>query len=290
MARTKKSTITLAGKVVAITGGARGIGKATAAAFLDAGAKVVIGDIDVELAEKTAAELGARPGAQIAGLPLNVTDRKKFAKFLDAAETEFGPLDVLVNNAGIMPTGLFAAEDDSMTDRQLDINIRGVQIGSKLAAKRFVPRGSGHIVNIASLAGVTPYPGLATYCGTKHFVLGFTDSLYAELRDTGVGVSSVLPGIVRTELSTGAKVPAWLEGMTTVDPEEVALGVVSAVTSGKARVVVPKRTGGMLKTMGLMSVNARLRLAHLMKLDVTFLEADPAIRAKYHARIKGGAE
>lgn len=285
MART-----TITGKVVAITGGARGIGKSTAEAFLAEGATVAIGDLDAELAEKTAAELGAAPGARIIGLPLNVADRASFTSFLDEVESQLGDLDVLVNNAGIMPTGVFLEEADSMTDRLNDVNIKGMQTGTKLAAKRFVPRGRGNIVNIASLAGVTPYPGLATYCGTKHFVLGFTDSVYAELNDSGVAVSSVLPAIVRTELSAGAKVPGWLENLTTVDPEEVAAGVVKAVRTGNPRVVVPGRTGAMLKTMSLLSVKARLRLSHWLKLDVTFTEADPAIRAKYHRRLTGGAE
>lgn len=290
MARTTRSPVSLTGKVVAITGGARGIGKATAQAFLDAGAKVAIGDIDDELVAKTAVELGGKPGAQIVGLPLDVTDPASFAGFLDDAEEQLGTLDVLVNNAGIMPTGLHVDEDDAMTDRQLNINLRGVVTGSKLAVKRFLPRDSGHLVNIASLAGVTGYPGLVTYCGTKHFVLGYTESLWGELKDTGVGVSAVLPAVVRTELSAGAKVPKWLEKMTTVDPEDVAAGIVKAVTANKPRVVVPGRTGGMLKTMSLLSTAGKYRLAKLTKLDVTFTQADPVARERYHRRLTGGSK
>lgn len=288
MARTKRSPVSLAGKVVAVTGGARGIGRATAEAFLDQGAKVAVGDVDVELAEKTAAELGARPGAEIVGLPLDVTDRASFATFLDEAEKQLGSLDVVVNNAGIMPTGLLADEADSMTDRIIDVNLRGVITGSKLAVARFTPRGTGSIVNIASLAGVTGYPGLATYCGTKHAVLGFTEALYGELRDTGVSVSAVLPGVVRTELSAGTKMPQWAERITTVDPSDVAQAVVTAVTSGKPRVVVPKSAAGMLKSMGLMSGRAKYAVARALKFDVAFTEADPALREAYHRRISGG--
>ena len=109
MARSSQP-VDLTGKVVAITGGARGIGRCTAEAFLRRGAKVVIGDVNVELCEKTAAELAAAEGAEIAGLHVDVTDRESFAAFLDRAEELFGPLDVLVNNAGIMPTGLFLDE------------------------------------------------------------------------------------------------------------------------------------------------------------------------------------
>ncbi|MGH3432900.1 MAG: SDR family oxidoreductase [Thermocrispum sp.] len=288
MARTAKSRVSpvsLAGKVVAITGGARGIGKASAQAFLDGGALVAIGDIDDELAEKTAVELGARPGAVVAGLRLDVTDRASFEGFLDAAETALGaPVDVLVNNAGIMPTGLHAAEDDRMTDRQIDINLRGVITGSKLAARRFAERG-GHIVNIASLAGVVGYPGLATYCATKHAVVGYTEALWGELHKGPVAVSAVLPGVVRTELSAGAKVPKALERITTVDPEEVAAAVTQAVLTRKPKVVVPKSAGATLKSMSLLSTRAKFAMGRLLKLDVMFTESDPAMRERYHRRI-----
>ena len=140
------------GKVVAITGGARGIGKATGEAFLRAGARVALGDIDTELVEKTAVELAELTGGDVCGLALDVTSRKAFAAFLDNAEVRLGALDVLVNNAGIMPTGWFVDEDDAMTDRMLRINLFGVVHGSKLAAQRLSGRG-GHVVNIASVAG-----------------------------------------------------------------------------------------------------------------------------------------
>lgn len=120
-----KTTAYRGGRVVAITGGARGIGMATGAAFLRAGARVALGDIDAALVEKTAAELRESTGGVVCGLPLDVTDRTSFSSFLDAAEDRLGPLDVLVNNAGIMPTGSFTAEADAMTDRIVAINLCG---------------------------------------------------------------------------------------------------------------------------------------------------------------------
>ncbi|WP_141811500.1 SDR family oxidoreductase [Nocardia bhagyanarayanae] len=277
----------LAGKVVAITGGARGIGRATAEAFLAAKAAVAIGDVDVELVEKTAAELGADPDAKIIGLPLNVTDRDSFAAFLDAVEAQLGPLDVLVNNAGIMPTGLFADEDEAMTERIIDVNLRGVIHGSRLATERFLARGSGHLINIASLAGTQGFPGLATYCATKHAVVGFTSALHLELKEHGVQVSAVLPGIVRTELSAGANMPDWIEPLTTVDPEQVAAAIVDTVRRARPLVTVPRRLAAIIKSTQLMPYRVQLAVAKVTGATTAYSQADPAVRDIYHRRLRG---
>ncbi|MEU6586902.1 SDR family oxidoreductase [Nocardia sp. NPDC046763] len=289
MARPAVSSQGLRGRVIAVTGGARGIGRATAAAFLAAGAQVAIGDIDAELADRTAAELSAHTGARIVGLPLDVTDPASFAGFLTAVEAELGPLDVLVNNAGIMPTGLFADEDPAMTARMVDININGVLTGSRLAVERFRPRRSGHIVNVASLAGVTVLPGLATYCGTKRFVIGFTETLERELRTEGVAVTMVLPGVVRTELSAGTRLPKWLEGVSTVDPEDVAAGIVAAVAKGRRRAVIPKSLGRLLGLLAILPKSAQYVMLHALRLDIGATHVDPALRERYHRRLTGGA-
>ncbi|MFF0531204.1 SDR family oxidoreductase [Nocardia amikacinitolerans] len=277
----------LAGKVVAITGGARGIGRATAEAFLAAKAAVAIGDVDVEQVEKTAAELGADPDARVVGLPLNVTDRKSFAAFLDAVEAQLGPLDVLVNNAGIMPTGLFADEDEAMTERIIDVNLRGVIHGSRLAIERFLARGSGHLINIASLAGTQGFPGLATYCATKHAVVGFTSALHLELKEHGVQVSAVLPGIVRTELSAGASMPNWIEPLTTVDPEQVAAAIVDTVRRARPLVTVPRRLAAIIKSTQLLPYRVQLAVAKFTGATTAYTEPDPAIREIYHRRLRG---
>jgi NAD(P)-dependent dehydrogenase (short-subunit alcohol dehydrogenase family) len=191
MARQLRS---LDGQVVAITGGGRGIGRATAAALIAKGARVAIGDIDGPLAERTASELGSGT----VGLHLDVTDKASFESFLDQVESRLAPLDVLVNNAGIMPVGPFVDESDAATRKLVDVNIMGVIIGSKLALKRFRARGRGHIVQLASIAGKGGFPGGATYCATKHAVVGLTEALRSELRGTGIEVHQVLPIGVNT--------------------------------------------------------------------------------------------
>jgi len=155
MAKERRS---LNGKVVAITGGAQGIGKATATALVRKGCRVAIGDIDLALAEQTAAGLG---GGTIA-LPLDVTERSSFAGFIDEAARQLGPVDVVINNAGIMPVTALVDESDDSIKRQLDINVYGVIVGTQLAIERMRPRGSGHIVNIASQAGKTALPASAS--------------------------------------------------------------------------------------------------------------------------------
>ena len=162
----------LTGQVAAITGAARGIGRATAQAFLREGMKVAIGDLDFATAQKTAAELGHGTVA----FQLDVTQRASVKDFLDGAEAQLGPVDVLINNAGIMQVGhTIWDEDDATTQRMIDINVNGVMFGVKEIVPRMLSRGRGHVVNIASTAGKGGFPGGGTYCGTKHYVVGLSE-------------------------------------------------------------------------------------------------------------------
>ena len=142
---------------------------------------MVIGDIDGDLVATVAAEFGPRA----VGLPLDVRDPDGFEAFLDDAERRIGPLDVLVNNAGIGPIGAFVDEDPRETQRTIDINLGGVLTGTRLALSRFHARGHGHIVNLASSAGQIAPASEATYAATKHAVVGFTRAIRAETRDRG---------------------------------------------------------------------------------------------------------
>jgi NAD(P)-dependent dehydrogenase (short-subunit alcohol dehydrogenase family) len=267
----------IAGRTVAITGGARGIGKATATALVAKGARIAIGDLDLELAEKTAAELGGK----VVALPLDVTDRSSFDNFLSEAERELGPLDVLINNAGIMPAGLFIEEDDDSTRRQIDINVHGVIFGSKLALERMLPRGSGHIVNIASQAGKTGMPGIATYCASKHAVVGLSEAMRGELRDSGIEVSCVMPAIVNTELTSGVK-PA--RGVKNVEPHEVADAIVGALEEPKFDVPVPRSAQSITTFLKLFPRGFREAVARWMRVDKLMLDIDETARASYEDR------
>ncbi|MFD6455973.1 SDR family oxidoreductase [Nocardia sp. NPDC060220] len=282
---TKKS---LAGRRIAITGGARGIGRSTAEEFIARGAAVVIGDIDTELVQKTAAEIAEKSGGRIVGLPLDVTDSAKFEIFLDAAENELGGLDALVNNAGIMPTGAFLDESEKLSDRQLDINVRGVIIGSKLAGKRFALRHQGHIVNIASVAGVSAAPGVAVYCATKHAVIGLGSALHQELAPLGVKVTTVAPGFVRTELIAGLSPSKFIEQIGVVDPEDVADSIADAVSRGKGGLAfVPKIGGVTITVLTMVPENLRNRIYTLLGLHAVTLNSDESARAAYRARTEG---
>jgi NADP-dependent 3-hydroxy acid dehydrogenase YdfG len=274
MARAPRS---LNGKVVAITGGARGIGKATAKALVRKGAKVAIGDLDRDLAEETARELG---GDTLA-LELDVTRRDSFAGFLDQVEERLGSLDVLINNAGIMPLGKFADEDDLTARRMVDINVHGVMFGMKLALPRMQRRNSGHIVNIASQAGKTGFPGGATYCGTKHFVVGVSEAVRAELRGTNIEISCVMPAVVNTELGSGL---TETRAIKVLEPEDVADEIVGALERPKFDVFVPRETIAIFKTLQLMPRGVREGIGRFLKADKVLMDTDASVRAAYEER------
>jgi len=273
----KKEPRSLYGQVVAITGAARGIGKATAQALVRQGARVGIGDLDVDLAGKTAEELGG--GAE--AFELNVCDRASFARYLDDVERTLGPVDVLVNNAGIMPLGAFDEEDDATTLRQIDINVIGVVTGCKLVIPKMKARGRGHIVNIASMAGRAGYANAVTYSTTKFAVVGLSEALRAELRGTGVDVSVVCPGVVNTELGSGL---SETRGVKVVEPEEVAEAIVSGLRSNVFDVFVPPLAGHIWRALHVLPRSGAEALGRAMKADQVLVNPDKTARAGYEAR------
>ena len=267
----------LSGQVAAITGAARGIGKATAEAFVRQGMKVAIGDLDLAEAQRTADQLGAGTIA----LELNVTERDSLERFVEQAEEQLGPIDVFVNNAGIMQLGAFLDESDATAQRQIDINVTGVLYGMKVILPRFLSRNRGHLVNIASTAGKAGFPGGATYCGTKHFVVGVSEAVRAEVRETPIEISCVMPGVVNTELAAGLQ---QARGVKNVNPEDVANGIVEALQRPHFDVYVPKSIGTINKVMGVLPRGGREGIARALKADKVLAQADPNARKGYELR------
>jgi NADP-dependent 3-hydroxy acid dehydrogenase YdfG len=273
----KKEPRSLYGQVVAITGAARGIGKATARALAAQGARVGIGDLDIDLARQTAAELGG----SVEAFELNVCDRASFQRFLDDVERTLGPVDVLINNAGIMPLGAFDEEDDATTLRQIDINVVGVMTGCKLAIPKMKQRGRGHIVNLASMAGRAGYANGVTYCTTKFAVVGLSEALRAELRGTGIELSVVCPGVVNTELGSGLN---ETRAVKVVEPEDVADAIVDALRTDRFDVFVPPLAGHIWRAVHLLPRNAAEAVGRAVKADQVLVNRDPGLRAAYEAR------
>jgi NADP-dependent 3-hydroxy acid dehydrogenase YdfG len=269
----------LVGQVAAITGAARGIGKATAQAFAREGMKVAIGDLDADLARLTAAEIGP----DVEGFALDVTRRDSFEAYIDAAEERLGPIDLLVNNAGIMPLGRFVDEDDATAIRMVDINLHGVILGMKIVLPRMMARNSGHIVNISSQAGKYGAPGGATYSATKHAVIGLTEAVRGELHVDGsaVELSYVMPFVVNTELGAGT---GEAFGLKHLQPEQVADAIVHALKYRVVDVWVPRSSHRTQRLNQLLPRRLSERIARAMKADRVLMGADRQARAAYELR------
>jgi NAD(P)-dependent dehydrogenase (short-subunit alcohol dehydrogenase family) len=267
----------LHGTVVAITGGARGIGRAAGAALVREGARVAIGDIDAAAARDTAEEIGSG----MLALELDVTDRASFEGFLDRVEAELGPLEVMINNAGILHLGPFVDEDEASQIRQVDINLHGSITGTKLALRRMRPRQRGHVVNVASSAGKFTAPGIATYTATKHGVVGFTEAVRWEQRDSGIDFSIVMPGVVRTEMIGGYK---DVRGVQDVEPEDVAAAIVDTLKFPRVEVFVPRAIGRLWRVLSVVPRGLREAVLRAMKVDQVTWQADRSARSAYEAR------
>lgn len=221
--------IELRGAVACVTGGARGIGRATAAELHRRGARVWIGDVDAAEAARTAAEIGCRSAH------LDVTDPAAFGEFLAAAEAE-APVDMLVNNAGIMRMGPFVEQSLDGHHREVQINLLGVINGMHLALPGMLERGRGHIVNVASMAAKVTTPGIAVYCATKFAVAALSRAVRAEIAGTGVSITTVMPAAVKTELTAGVS----LDLQPVLEPRDVARAIADTARHPGREVTVPR--------------------------------------------------
>ncbi|MBE7189888.1 SDR family oxidoreductase [Jatrophihabitans endophyticus] len=275
MARTAAGTVD--GKVVAITGAARGIGFATARRLIADGAKVAVSDVDEIALKNAVGELGVTTYAVA-----DVTDPESFGAFLDLVERELGPLDVVVNNAGIMPIGPFDRESDRASRRIVEINVLGVIFGSKLALQRMLPRRRGHVVNIASIAGESYVPGGATYCASKHAVKGLTESLRREYRGSGVDFSQVQPTFTNTELITGT---SGTKGMRNAEPHEVADAVASLIVKPRPVVRVTRWAGMLAASQNVVPRKVGETVSRALGAEKAFTRIDSAARESYEDRV-----
>lgn len=276
---TRYPDIDLDGAVVAITGAAQGIGRATAELFAAHGATIAIGDLDADLAAKAAADIGG------SAHPLDVSDQASYAAFLDHVRATHGELDVLVNNAGIMPNGGFLELDEKLNRAMIEVNLFGVVYGMRAALPAMLERGRGHIVNVASLAGKFPVKGLAMYNASKFAVVGLTAATRLEYADSGVSITAVLPSAVDTALASGLD----MRPIPKVKPEAIARAVVGSVRSRRAEIAVPSYVGG-LASVAAVTPEPALNLFRRAMRDDRALRTDSPERAAYRERLSQDTE
>lgn len=249
------------GQLVLVTGAASGIGRATAFAFAEAGARIVAVDRDAEGAARTA-EMSRLIGSPAAwGETVDVSDEQAMEKLAEKVATEYGVVDVLVNNAGIGLSGSFLQTTAEDWKKVLDVNLWGVIHGCRLFGRQMAERGQGgHIVNTASAAAYQPSKALPAYSTSKAAVLMLSQCLRAELAGKGIGVSAICPGIVNTGITATArfagvdadeekrlrKKSARLYGLRNFPPEKVADAILRAVVNNQAVVPVTPEARGFL--------------------------------------------
>uniref|UniRef100_UPI0031D76C80 SDR family oxidoreductase n=1 Tax=Streptomyces hawaiiensis TaxID=67305 RepID=UPI0031D76C80 len=247
------------GQLVLVTGAGSGIGRATALAFAEAGARVVAVDRNAESAARTAESCRLLGAPDVWAETVDVSDEQAMEKLADKVATEYGVVDVLVNNAGIGLSGSFFDTTPEDWKKVLDVNLWGVIHGCRLFGRRMAERGQGgHIVNVASAAAYQPSRALPAYSTSKAAVLMLSECLRAELAGRGIGVTAVCPGIVNTAITSTAhfagvdaleekrlrKRAARLYGLRNYPPEKVARAILRAVTRDEAVVPVTPEARG----------------------------------------------
>ncbi|MFW6143823.1 MAG: SDR family NAD(P)-dependent oxidoreductase [Patescibacteria group bacterium] len=194
----------LSGKSAVITGARRGIGKGIAFTLAQAGADVVVSDIDLEDCEKTCQEIVEKTGQCAVAFKCDVTKKEEVHSLVDKAVGEFGKLDILVNNAGIAPFREFLKISEEEWDKVLEVNLKGQFLCAQVAAKEMAKNGWGRIINIASIAsgqvGVG-FPQTAHYTASKGGVTAVTETMALELGPKGIRVNAIGPGIIATEMT-----------------------------------------------------------------------------------------
>ena len=218
----------------------------------------------------------------VSGYPLDVTDPDSFATFLDKARADGGGhIDVLINNAGVMPVGPFLDHTEQAVRTAVEVNFYGVLTGCRLVLPEMVRRRQGHVVNIASLAGMLAVPGQALYAGTKFAVVGLSTALADEFEPQGVQISCVMPTFTNTELIAGTNATG---ATRPVQPEDIAAAVVKTLDNPKTAVSVPYPLRFVAAATAFLPPRGRRWLSARMGTDRVFLDFDTQARAAYEQR------
>ncbi|MDP1737154.1 MAG: 3-oxoacyl-ACP reductase FabG [Caulobacter sp.] len=216
----------LDGKVAVVTGGAQGIGLAIAKAFVEHGARVVVGDLDGDAAERAVSELGGPERA--AAVRCNVTDDADVSALLTSAVDTFGSLDIMVNNAGITRDATMRKMTEEQFDSVIDVHLKGCWHGTRRAAEIMREQGSGSIINISSTSGKTGVFGQTNYSAAKAGIVGLSKAAAKEVAHLGVRVNVIQPGLIRTAMTEAMPQKAWDQKMTEIpmgragEPSEIA--------------------------------------------------------------------
>ena len=243
----------LDGKVALVTGGAQGIGRVISEELAGQGAHVILGDVNLEGAEKTAAEL-KQTGAKISAVRIDVSSSSDVQSAFDSIIKDYKPVDIVVNNAGITRDGLLVRMKEADWDLVLNINLKGSFLCSQQAAKQMMKQKSGAIVNIASIVGLMGNFGQANYSASKAGLIGFTKTLAREVAPRGIRANAIAPGFIDTEMtrvleeSVREKLIEQIPLARLGEPEDVAR-CVSFLVSEKASYItgqVISVNGGML--------------------------------------------
>lgn len=241
---------------------------------------MVIGDRDVAVLES--AVTGLATFGQVTGYPLDVTNRESFEAFLDKARADGqGHIDVLINNAGVMPVGPFLEQSEQSIRSAIEVNFYGVLTGCQLVLPEMVRRRRGHVVNIASMAGMVAVPGQVVYAGTKFAVVGLSTAMADEFAPRGVEVTVILPTFTNTELIAGTKNTG---AQKPVQPEDIAAAILRALDKPKTHVSVPTPLRFVCAVTSMLGPRGRRWLSRQMGNDHVFLEFDKAARQAYENR------
>jgi short-subunit dehydrogenase len=236
--------VNLGRATVVVTGASSGIGRDTAIAFAKAGASLVLAARREDRLRDLAGEIG-RHGRRAVAVPTDVTRAEDVARLVAATRDAFGRCDVLVNNAGIPGGGPFLDASPERIDQVVRTNLLAVLVVTKAFLPDMVASGTGHVVNVASIAGLVAVPGAAVYSASKHAVVAFSEALDSEVAPGGVRVTAVCPGLVRTEGFPQNGVP----GAFLVASDRVAATIVRAVRKGIAPSVSVPRSAGTLRAL-----------------------------------------